>query len=165
MYKIQIQRNMRRILEMRWSRNSQKKFVIAGLCLIILFIYFFLWSSSHVNDNLLNKCAIDQMTRFSNFDSFILTSKHSVSFAGNGFIGIDAALDQQLLVSSTNDSLISKLIYTSFYPLVKIKTTFQNNEEFQFVSDYRKGVSRGVKCFVLVFNFNFLIFRKNFFLD
>lgn len=170
MNKTQIQRTLRRILEMRWTRTTQRRLFLIGCGVCVLILYLFLWFLSPVTINLLNKCTMDQFDRFSSVNLGTPASQYLVSFAGNGFIGIDVALDQQLLVSWFNGSSVVAPIYTDFRPLVELTVLFQSDEKFQFVSDYRKGVSRGVKCFVMVIVFLFLyifnlVYRKYIFLS
>uniref|UniRef100_A0A915CWC8 Uncharacterized protein n=1 Tax=Ditylenchus dipsaci TaxID=166011 RepID=A0A915CWC8_9BILA len=144
-----IQQIVRRILEGGWPRNIPKRLAFVGCGVFFVFVYYFFYSPSSSTPSASQQCVADQFARKS-IDFFEYKSTGSVSFVGNGFIGLDVAVDKQLLVYPVNETSRREPIFTSFRPLVDVVIPFAaSDNKFHFVSDYTDGTSKAVHCSIV----------------
>lgn len=143
-----LQRNIRRYFEVGLSRSSPRRALLLCGFIFLVFLYLFLLRAPSEIPSPVGQCIIDQFAqKYADFTPKI----NSPSFIGNGFIGVDASLDRQLLVSQGDDSTLKLPIYTAFRPLVDVSlSSLVEDVKVQFVSDYREGMSRAVQCSVIV---------------
>lgn len=141
-----LQRFARRLQELGWPKSTPKRYVVFAGVVFIIFLYYLFSSNSKVPLTALHKCVVDEFVRKSYNIFYSSTINESISFIGNGFISLDSIVDKQLIINNAGIAPI----FTSFSPLVEldIVTSLPKNEHF--VSDLEEGMTKTVKCFIIV---------------
>lgn len=140
-----LQRFARRLQELGWPKSTPKRYGVFAGVLFIIFLYY-LFSNSKVPLTALHKCVADEFVRKS-YDIFhFSTINESISFIGNGFISLDSIVDKQLIINNAGIAPI----FTGFSPLIELDIVNSLPKNEHFVSDLEEGMTKTVKCFIIV---------------
>lgn len=150
----QIQRYLRRLKELPWNYNINRRIAIAITVVIIFIFYYFMLSDSRIPPNQLEVCVIDHFKDQYGQNINLEETNQSLSFIGNGYFGLDVSNHGELLLMS-NNSEFSQL--RGFNPLVGLSIDYVQEYALHFVSDPVDGMSKAVRCSIIVCHlFNFL---------
>ncbi|KAL3088207.1 hypothetical protein niasHT_021867 [Heterodera trifolii] len=138
-------------------RQSSRRLALVGCVISVLFLYTFLfgWPGPNIYSNkqpAIEHCVADHMIRKGISHPLVngqaedgtYWRENRVAFAGNGFLGIDMALDRRLVLLA-NESGRSHL-HTGFHPLVDVQMPLASQRDSMAFADPVDGVARSVYC-------------------
>lgn len=145
------QRFVRRVQELRSPKGIHKRYFIFVVIFSTVFVYYFFFSKSSVPLTAINKCVTDEFSRksYNILDSLYINE--NVSYIGNGFISLEAALHKQLLINLKTDGWAMP-IFTWFWPLIEVDVLILSSisKSQHFLSDFQEGITKNVQCFMVV---------------
>ncbi|KAK5965049.1 hypothetical protein GCK32_010597, partial [Trichostrongylus colubriformis] len=128
------------------TRYSKRK-VLGVICAVIFVLYYLGISSGGEQLSKAGQCVRD---RFKNWEQGVLdqsigVDSSSVSFIGNGHIGVD--INGELRVPSSASSVLD--FGTGFKPFVDVEVTGTDSSAETTFTEFKAGRLRNIKCYVV----------------
>ncbi|KAK6019336.1 prenyltransferase and squalene oxidase repeat-containing domain protein [Ostertagia ostertagi] len=128
------------------NRYSKRK-VLGALCAVIFVLYYLGISSGGDHLSKAGQCVKERFRNWEQgvIDQSIGVDSSSVSFIGNGHIGVD--VNGELRVPSSASSILD--FATGFKPFVNLKVVGTDSSAETTFTDFKAGRLRKIKCYVV----------------
>lgn len=142
-----IHRAIRRLIDSPLPRQLNRRIAVVITIIFVFIFYFFISQYSTPTSTAAEICVIGHFEEQAG-KRVKLDEETPVSFTGNGYIGLDVSDSGTLLLQTNRSTGFHRL--SGFLPLVHIITPSSDDKALKFVSDVHEGISKAVKCSIIV---------------